>query len=67
MAVIARLGNPVAPACGLIALEPTVECDSYITLGRHCRPVLEIGPHGPHWLSTCRPGSKRPRPDLAPR
>ena len=25
-----------APACALIALEPTVECDSFVTLGEEC-------------------------------
>jgi hypothetical protein len=30
-----------APACALIALEPTVECDSFITLGVDCFDLID--------------------------
>ncbi|MCH8965536.1 MAG: hypothetical protein IIB58_11280, partial [Planctomycetes bacterium] len=30
------LGGNTAPACGLIAIEPTAECDSFVTLGVDC-------------------------------
>ncbi len=35
-----------APACALIALEPTAECDSYVTIGLDCFDLADgtVGP-----------------------
>ena len=35
------LGGNTAPACGQIALEPTVECDSFVTLGVDCFDLID--------------------------
>ena len=46
------LGGNTAPACGQIALEPTLECDSFVTLGLDCFNSIDGSSTDPDFDST---------------
>ncbi len=45
-------GGNTAPACGAIALEPTLECDSFVTLGVDCFGSIDGSTLDPDFDST---------------
>ncbi len=46
------LGGDTAPACASIALEPTLECDSFVTLGVDCFDLIDNSTSDPDFDST---------------
>ena len=46
------LGSNTAPACASIALEPTLECDSFVSLGVDCFDLIDNSTSDPDFDST---------------